>query len=136
MLTLTNSGVGHYFPTYVTPKIIARVELVDAAAAGVPGSVQEERIGREVTVDLKKELFDTRVPPGGTHTFRYVRSIDRPGLKLKATVVVAPDDFYVKFFEAILPKARTKQARASLQQALDDARRSSFILFQDEVVVS
>ncbi len=136
VLTLTNSGVGHYFPTYVTPKVIVRVELVDEAGARVPGSKEEERVGREVTLDLRRELHDTRIPPGETHTFRYARAIDRAGLKLKASVVVAPDDFYVKFFQAILPKARTKEARASLKQALDDARKSPFILFQEEVVVS
>jgi len=135
-LTVTNSGVGHYFPTYVTPKIIIGVELADGAGARVPGSLQEEVIGREATLDLTKELFDTRIPPGETHTFRYVRTIDRPGLKLKASVVVAPDDFYVRFFEAILPKARTKQARTWLQQALGEARGSSFILFKEEADVS
>ena len=136
VLTVTNSGVGHYFPTYVTPKIIIGVELVDGSGARVPGSLQEEWIGREATLDLTKELFDTRIPPGETHTFRYVRTIDRSGLKLKASVVVAPDDFYVKFFEAILPKARTKQARTWLQQALGEARGSSFILFKEEADVS
>jgi hypothetical protein len=136
MLTVTNSGVGHYFPTYVTPKIIIEVELVDGAGTSVPGSLQKEWIGREATLDLTKELFDTRIPPGETHTFRYVRTIDRLGLKLKASVVVAPDDFYVRFFEAILPKARTKQARTWLQQAIGEARGSSFILFEEEVVLS
>lgn len=135
-ITLTNSGVGHYFPTYVTPKILIGVELVDEAGVRVPGSFQQERIGREATLDLREELFDTRIPPGKTHTFRYVRPIDRVGLKLKASVVVAPDDFYVKFFEAIVPRARTKQARAWLKQALGEARESSFVLFKEEADVS
>ncbi len=89
-----------------------------------------------MTLDLSEELFYTRIPPGKTHTFRYVRLIDRPGLKLKASVVVAPDDFYVKFFEAIIPRARTKQARAWLKQALGEARKSSFTLLEEELVVS
>jgi len=135
-ITLTNSGVGHYFPTYVTPKILIGMELVDEAGLRVPGSFEQERIGRDATLDLRKELFDTRIPPGKTHTFRYVRPIDRPGLKLKASVVVAPDDFYIKFFEAILPRARAKQARAWLKQALGEARESSYILFKEEVDVS
>ncbi|MBI3780305.1 MAG: hypothetical protein HY278_04490 [candidate division NC10 bacterium] len=135
-ITLTNSGVGHYFPTYVTPKILIGVELIDEAGLPVPGSFQQERIGREATLDLTEELFDTRIPPGKTHTFRYVRLIDRPGLKLKASVVVAPDDFYVKFFEAIIPRARTQQAGAWLKQALGEARESSFFLFKEEVDLS
>jgi hypothetical protein len=135
-ITLTNSGVGHYFPTYVTPKILVRVELVDGGGGRVADSLQEERIGREVTPDLAQELFDTRIPPGKSYAVRYVRTIDRVGLKLRASVAVAPDDFYITFFEAMLPRARTQQARGWLQQALEDARGSSFILFKEEVDVS
>ncbi len=135
-ITLTNSGVGHYFPTYVTPKILIGMELVDDAGARVAGSFQQERIGRDATLDLRKELFDTRIPPGKTHTFQYARVINSPGLKLKASIVVSPDDFYIKFFEAMIPRARTKQARAWLEQALGEARESSYILFKEEVNVS
>jgi hypothetical protein len=131
-VSITNSGVGHYFPTYVTPKIIIAVELVDQAGLRVPGSSREERIGRDATIDLMEELYDTRIPPGKTHTFRYLGTIDRPGLRLRASVTVAPDDFYVKFFEAILPEAKTRKAREWLQQALREARASSFVLFNDE----
>ncbi|MCI0409092.1 MAG: cytochrome c family protein [Acidobacteria bacterium] len=133
VLTLANTGVGHYFPTYVTPKVVARFELMDAAGRPVDGSLEEARIGREVTLDLTQELFDTRIPPGETHLVRYARTIGQPGLTLKASVVVIPDDFYAKFFEAIVPKAKTKAARALLLQALDEARRSSFTLFEDRV---
>ncbi|MGH7412138.1 MAG: hypothetical protein ACREJ6_13905, partial [Candidatus Methylomirabilis sp.] len=136
VLTLANTGVGHYFPTYVTPKVLVRFELVDAGGRPVEGSLVEERIGREVTLDLSRELFDTRIPPGASHTIRYVRTTDRPGLTLKASVIVAPDDFYVQFFEAIVQKAKTKRARSLLQQALGEARKSSFVLFEEEVGVS
>jgi hypothetical protein len=136
MITLANTGVGHYFPTYVTPKIVVRFELVDAANNRVEGSLQEERIGREVTLDLERELFDTRIPPGQTRTVRYARTIAGPGLILRASVIVAPDDFYVKFFEAIAPKARSERARALLEQALREAQASSFVLFEEAIPVS
>lgn len=136
ILTLTNIGVGHYFPTYVTPKVVVQLELRDSEGTPVKGSFQKERIGREVTLDLAHELFDTRIPPGQTHTVRYVRTVDQTGLKLRASVVVVPDDFYVGFFEAILPKTRTKQARDWLEQALNDARASAFVLFEEAVPVS
>jgi len=135
-ITLANTGVGHYFPTYVTPKVIVRFELVDAANNRVDGSLQEERIGREVTLDLERELFDTRIPPGQTRTVPYVRTIAGPGLRLRASVIVAPDDFYVKFFEAIAPRARSERARALLEQALGEAQKSSFVLFEEEIPVS
>src|SRR5215470_12977753 len=36
-LVLRNVGVGHFFPTYVTPRVVARIELVDAGGDGVEG---------------------------------------------------------------------------------------------------
>jgi len=136
VITMTNSAVGHSFPTYVTPKVLVRFELIDGNGRSLKDSVQEERLGREVTLDLSQELFDTRIPPGESRTVRYVRPISRPGLTLKAAVAVAPDDFYVKFFEAIVPKAKTKKARALLREAMGAARKSSFLLFEEEVVLS
>jgi len=136
VITMTNSAVGHYFPTYVTPKVLVRFELIDGKGRSLKDSVQEERLGREVTLDLSQELFDTRIPPGESRTVRYVRPISQPGLTLKAAVAVAPDDFYVKFFEAIVPKAKTKKARALLREALGAVRKSSFMLFEKEIVLS
>lgn len=135
-IMLVNTGVGHDFPTYVTPKIVVRWELVDADGKQVNESVQEERIGREVTLDLTRELFDTRIAPGKSHTVRYARTIDRMGLMLRASVVVVPDDFYIQFFEAMLPKARAKEARTLLEQALREGRARSFPLFTENVAVS
>lgn len=134
-ITLANTGVGHYFPTYVTPKVVVRFELVDSGNNRVDGSLQEERIGREVTSDLGRELFDTRIPPGQIRTVRYARTIAGRGLRLRASVTVAPDDFYVGFFEAMLPRAKRDRARALLEQALSDAKNSSFVLFEEEVPV-
>jgi hypothetical protein len=135
-ITLANTGVGHNFPTYVTPKVVVRWEMVDADGKRIHESVQEERIGREVTLDLTQELFDTRIAPGQSRTVRYVRAIDRIGLTLRASVVVVPDDFYIRFFEATLPKAKVKEARALLEQALREGRARSFLLFAENVPVS
>lgn len=135
-ITLINTGVGHDFPTYVTPKIIVRFELTDADGKQIDKSAQEERIGREVTLDLTQELFDTRIAPGTSHTVRYVRAIDRTGLTLRASVIVVPDDFYIQFFEATAPKAKGKEARALLEQAAREGRARSFPLFTKNVEVS
>ncbi len=135
-ITLVNTGVGHDFPTYVTPKIVVRFELADADGKQVEKSAQEERIGREVTLDLTKELFDTRIAQGKSRTVRYVRAINQTGLTLRASVIVVPDDFYIKFFEATLTKAKTREARALLDQAMREGRARSFPLFAENVTVS
>ena len=136
VVTLANTGVGHYFPTYVTPKVVVRFELVDEKGRGLEGSFQEERVGREVTLDLSRELFDTRIPPGKSHSVSYARTISQSGLRLKASIVVSPDDFYIRFFEAKLRETKTRKAMDLLHEALGAARKSSFILFEEEVVLS
>ena len=102
----------------------------------VDGSAQEERIGREVTLDLTQELFDHRIAPGHSRTVRYIRAIERAGLTLRASVMVVPDDFYIQFFEATLPKAKSKEAKDLLEQAIREGRARSFPLFTENVTVS
>lgn len=135
-LTVESTGVGHYFPTYVTPKVVIRAELIDPKGQPVPGSVQEEAIGREVTLDLSREIYDTRIPPKGTYKFKYVKKIDRKSLRLKASVVVFPDHFYTRFFEAVLLGDQVVKGRKLLEEALEETRRSPFTVFEKAILVS
>jgi hypothetical protein len=135
-LTLTNSGVGHYFPSYVTPKVILRMELLDASGRPMAESAQQQAVGREVTLDLSEEIYDTRIPPKGTHTMTYIRSIDRPGVKLKAVVEVYPDEFYRRFYEATLAGSLPMKQKQLLRQALAEAKKSPYKIFEKEVPLS
>jgi hypothetical protein len=131
-LTLTASRVGHFFPTYVTPKVVVRFDLVDRTGKSNKGSVQEHRIGRQVALDLSREIADTRIPPGGSATFDYRRRVGQPGVRLRATVTILPDDFYTGFFESLL---RTGAGSGTIQirEALDASRRSRFEIWKREV---
>ena len=131
-LTLSNTGVGHYFPTYVTPKIVLRMELIDSTSQVIPDSIKEETIGRQVTLDLEREIADTRIPPKGVHTFQYARTIDRPGMRLHAEIIVYPDDFYARFYEAKLKGRLSRIERQQLLRALDDARKSVYKLLDKD----
>ncbi len=131
VLTVTNSGAGHYFPTYLTPKVFVRLELVDAKGQRVPKSLEEAVIGREATLDLSQELYDTRLAPKASFAMRYSRRVDRPGLRLRARVVVEPDHFYTKFFEATIPQAA--RGKRQIQDALDRTRRSGFTIFSRDL---
>jgi nitrate/TMAO reductase-like tetraheme cytochrome c subunit len=131
-LTVTSRRVGHYFPTYVTPRVVVRAELLDAQGQPVPGGREERAIGREVSLDLSREISDTRLPPGGRSTLPYRRQLDRLGLTLRVVVTVYPDHFYIGFFESLLangPGAGTAQIR----EALEAARRSQFVIFKQDV---
>lgn len=109
-----------------------RAELFDALGQTVPGGREERAIGREVSLDLSREIADTRIPPGGHFTLPYRRRLDRSGLTLRVGVTVYPDYFYVGFFESLLangPKVGTRHIR----EALEAVRRSHFVIFTQDV---
>jgi len=128
-LVVENTGVGHRFPTYVTPLVIMRAELVDAAERGVAGTRVERRIGREVTLDLARERSDTRLAPGERAELAYARALDGTAVAARFSVIVYPDAFYTGFFEALLRQGAGR-GEEDVRRALDDTRRSAFIVFE------
>lgn len=131
-LVVSSVGVGHFLPTYVTPRLVVRFALIDQTGRELPESVDEHHIGREVSLDLSRELRDTRIPPGGRARFVYSRRVDRAGLHLVATVTVEPDYFYTRFFESLL-KTGAGSGTADIRAALQASRRSSFQIFNRTV---
>src|SRR5215813_6142570 len=134
-LTITTPGVGHAFPTYVTPQVRVRVELVDEGEGAVAGSIEERTIGREVTLDLSREIADTRIPSGGRFVFTYARRLENEGLRLRATITVLPDEFYTRFFDALLA-AGAGAGEVEIREALEATRRSPYTLFVKELPLS
>jgi hypothetical protein len=132
-LTLMNSGVGHYFPTYVTPRIVLRMEILDGNRQVVADTIKEKIVGRQITLDLDREIADTRIPPKGVHTFRYSSIVNRAGLRLHAEVIVYPDEFYTRFYEAKLAGRLSLIERQRLSQALQDSHKAVYKLFEKEV---
>jgi hypothetical protein len=135
VLTVRNTGVGHAFPTYVTPRVVLRGELVDAQGIVVPGSRREQVIAREVALDLSKELRDTRLPPGARARFVYRVRAPLAGLRMRLSVVVEPDAFYTAFFEALLEGGAGRGA-AQIREALAETRRSPFTVFVRELAAT
>jgi cytochrome c554/c'-like protein len=131
-LSIESTNVGHFFPTYVTPKIVVRAVLMDTTGRPVAGSEEEASIGRDVPVGLSRERADTRIAPGGRFTLAYRRRLDRSGLRLAVTVTVFPDHFYTEFFESILARGAGAET-GQIQEALAETRRSSFVIFSREV---
>lgn len=131
-ITVANTGVGHYFPTYVTPKVFVRGELLDMQARVLPATVQQATIGREVTLNLSQELFDTRIPPGEKRSVVYEQRVPAQAGRLRITVEVHPDHFYRQFFEAVLAGGGGATGRAELQSALAATKASIYTLYQKE----
>ena len=109
-----------------------RAELVDEGDAAVEGSVEERTIGREVPLDLAREIADTRIPPGGRFVLTYARRLEREGLRLRVTISVLPDEFYTRFFDALLA-AGAGAGAAEIREALEATRRSPYTLFVKEL---
>ena len=138
-LTLRNRGAGHKLPTYVTPRLVVSGEALDEEGRAIPGSRREAVIGRAVTLDLSRELFDTRLAPGQGAVFRYPRafpnaprSLPSAAGRIRLRVVVEPDHFYVSFFAALLERG-AGAGETEIRTALAAARASSFVVFEREV---
>ena len=134
-LRVTSTRVGHAFPTYVTPRVVLAIGLVDSGGNVVAGSRVEAVIGREVSLDLSRELSDTRLHPGQSTSLVFRGRVDRPGLRARANVMVYPDAFYTGFFESLIAQG-AGQGAAEIRQALEQTRRSAFTVFEKELPLS
>ena len=134
-LRVTSTRIGHAFPTYVTPRVVLSAELVDAEGQVVAGSRREKVIGREVALDLSRELSDTRLSPGKSATLTYRVKVEAAGMRARVAVIVEPDAFYVAFFETLLRQGAGR-GEAQIRQALEAARRSPFSVFERELPLS
>jgi hypothetical protein len=131
-VTVASVNVGHYFPTYVTPQVVVRAVLLGHDGTPLAASAQEGVIGRQVPLDLSREIADTRIPPGGRFVLRYDRALEQPGLALRVTVTVYPDHFYTGFFATLL-ETGAGAGEAEIREALDATRRSPFEIFARDV---
>jgi hypothetical protein len=128
-LRLESTRVGHAFPTYVVPRVILRGEQLDAGGGVVPGTRQERIIGREVALDLSAEVSDTRLMPGAVARLDDRAPRAARARRLSLRVIVEPDAFYTRFFEALLAQGAGK-GEGQLRRALATARRSPYTVFE------
>lgn len=105
-LSVINSGAGHHFPTYVTPRVILEACQVDAEGEELAGTCQEAWISREVTLDLSAERADTRIPAGESLEVSYGSARGEGAEALRVRLVVDPDQFYREFFASFLAAGR------------------------------
>lgn len=129
-LSVTNTGVGHYFPTYVTPKVVLRGFQQDAAGHTIDGTQQEYVIGRQVALDLSREIADTRIAPDAQAIFDYRAPRHPAAAALAFEAEVQPDAFYLEFYLSLLQdRATVGESRRLLSKARDDAKASPYSLF-------
>jgi len=132
-IVIVNSGAGHYLPTYVTPKIFVQAHLLDAQGNMLADTAQQAPIGRDVTLDLSRETYDTRIAPDASITITYTQEIPPGAVTARVRIAVHPDHFYRQFFEAILADGGGGKGRALLQEALRKTKTSPFTVFERDV---
>jgi hypothetical protein len=135
IITLTNSGTGHYFPTYLTPKVFVRGVLRDDEGKDLTDSQQEYVIGRE-SFDLMTEAYDTRIPPGEQINIRYEYQLPAENLQLFMQVVVDPDHWYRRFYRNYLHDGGGGSGRDLLIEALKESEQSSFSIYENTFVLN
>ncbi len=129
-LTLRNSGTGHHFPTYVTPRVVAEIFQAGADGKAIDGTRQEHVIARQVTLDLSREVADTRLAVDAEVRLDYRRPLDARARTLAYRVRVEPDAFYTAFYRALLSGGAGKGEKM-IRQALADSLASHFTLFAE-----
>ncbi len=133
VIKLTNSGAGHYFPTYITPSVDVISELEDKTGRTIPGSRQINVIERKLSPDFSREIHDTRIPPQESITFRYRRGRGEGAARLRVRVHVRPDAFYYNFFMEFLKNpAISSLSRELIEQARDIAASSDFDIYDEK----
>lgn len=134
-LTIANTGVGHAFPTYVTPRVVVEIGQEDRHGELIAATVERHVIGRDVSLDLTGERADTRLMPDETRRYAYKRPLDPRAAAVAYRITVLPDDFYAKFYRATLSDLEFKAGRPAIRVALRHAENSSYVLFLREAPV-
>lgn len=114
-------GVGHYFPTYVVPKVYVTLHL------RTPGSESREIarhvIGRTLNVNLDHELSDTRLAPGADAVLATEVAVPVEGANIELRVEVAPAEHYERMFAAM--DERYRDLSTTTAALLREARRQA-----------
>jgi len=135
-LRITNSGTGHRFPTYVTPEVRMRIDLLDAESRVIEGASAEAVIRREVEAQngVWVELSDTRLSPDSS--LALTTTVGESGARFaRGKVVVYPDAFYENVFNGMLSGALSDTSRALLSEAHRRARGSVFAIFDETIPI-
>lgn len=127
-MALHSRQVGHAFPTYVTPRVLLAVWQEDAAGREITGTRIEEVIGRQIDFGGWEEVFDTRIPAGGSHLLRY-DAVRRPeAAELVGRVRVDPDFHYRDVFASFLEAYEAPEARRRIEEAHSRTLESAYVL--------
>lgn len=128
-LSIRNTGTGHYFPTYVTPHVVAEVYQENARGEMLPGTLKQYLIARQVPLDLSEEIADTRLAPDQEKVIDYRLPVNSGAATLVLRVRVEPDAFYTGFYRSLLDGKQAGRGEKLIRRALEHSTASAFTIF-------
>lgn len=130
-LLIENNGVGHAFPTYVTPRVVVEIGQEDGTGRWLAETVERHAIARDVSLDLTSERADTRLQPDEQRRYTYDRPRHPRAAAVAFRIRVEPDAFYADFYRATLRDPDFRSGRAELREALRRAEASPYELYRE-----
>ncbi len=135
-LAISNSGTGHNFPTYVTPRVSAQIYQVSTDNKPIEGTLREKVIARQVSVDLSEEVADTRLAPGERAVLDYLVPRHPNAQALILRVRVEPDYFYSGLYRSLLETEPNGKGTSLLRAALKNSLESGYDLYVQHYFLS
>ena len=135
LMTMTNTGTGHRFPTYVTPQVVMMAYQENAKGELLNGSQSYFVVARRVPLNLSHEIFDTRLAPDETARLEYQQPRNPEAVNLVMRVYVEPDKFYEGFYNNVLQSGQAGRGAPMLKQALNQARQSAFTIYEKRLAL-
>ncbi len=132
--SLTSSGVGHAFPTYITPKVVMHAVALDATGRPRPETALSHVIQRVVVYEDGRwqEASDSRLAPGQSATLALSWQDSE---RIRMWLEVYPDDYYDhQVYDQLLsglPEAGA--ARRLILEADARTKTSRYRLFETEL---
>ena len=128
---LANTGAGHFFPTYVTPRIVVSIRQESTTGAALAGTLREYLIARTVTADLSAELSDTRIAPDEKRVLGYRARRHPRATHLAIQIRVEPDAFYTELYRSLLKEDSSGPGRNQIARALSNSLASRYTVYAE-----
>jgi hypothetical protein len=135
-LTVTNSGVGHAFPTYTTPAVYLRAAFLDRDDRPIRGTYEEKILQRRLDMSVVpwREAFDTRILPGESSKLRFDHEVPEQARSLYLWIWVDPDQFYNGFFKQMLERGDFS-GRSQIEAAHAETVKRQYLLWSKKIAI-